>query len=252
MSGHSKWASIKHKKAATDAKKVKVFTRIIRELTMAAKAGGGDPAGNASLRKAIDDAKAANMPQDNIKKAIQRGTGELPGVIYEEVVYEGYGPGGVAVIVEATTDNKNRTSNEIRKIFSQHAGNMGEGGCVGWMFNKKGIIEVPKAKYKEEELMDIALEAGADDIDSEDEDIYTISTDPAKFNAVKAKLDEKKITLNFAEVTLVPQTYIKLAGKEAEQMMALVEEMEEHDDTKNVHSNVDIAKEEMDRIAGLS
>lgn len=252
MSGHSKWASIKHKKAATDAKKGKVFTRIIRELTMAAKAGGGDPAGNASLRKAIEDAKGANMPQDNIKKAIQRGTGELPGVVYEECTYEGYGPGGVAIIVEATTENKNRTSNEIRKIFSQHGGNMGEGGCVGWMFKKKGLIEVPKKNYKEEELMDIALEAGASDIASDDEEIYEITTEPAVFAEVKKNLDDKKISYTFAEVTLIPQTYIKLSGREAEQMMALVEGMEEHDDTKNVHSNVDISKEEMERISNLA
>ncbi len=252
MSGHSKWASIKHKKAATDAKKGKVFTRIIRELTMAAKAGGGDPAGNASLRKAIEDAKAANMPQDNIKKAIQRGTGELPGVVYEECTYEGYGPGGVAIIVEATTENKNRTSNEIRKIFSQHGGNMGEGGCVGWMFKKKGLIEVPKKNYKEEELMDIALEAGASDIASDDEEIYEITTDPAAFAEVKKNLDDKKVAYTFAEVTLIPQTYVKLSGREAEQMMALVEGMEEHDDTKNVHSNVDISKEEMERISNLT
>lgn len=251
MSGHSKWASIKHKKAATDAKKGKVFTRIIRELTMAAKAGGGDPGGNASLRKAIEDAKGANMPQDNIKKAIQRGTGELPGVIYEECTYEGYGPGGVAIIVETTTENKNRTSNEIRKIFSQHGGNMGEGGCVGWMFKKKGLIEVPKNNYKEEELMDIALEAGASDIASDDEEIYEITTEPAAFAEVKKNLDDKKVSYTFAEVTLIPQTYVKLSGREAEQMMAIVEGMEEHDDVKTVHSNVDISKEEMERISNL-
>ncbi|MDD5132436.1 MAG: YebC/PmpR family DNA-binding transcriptional regulator, partial [bacterium] len=250
-SGHSKWASIKHKKAATDAKKGKVFTRIIRELTMAAKAGGGDPNGNASLRKAIEDAKGANMPQDNIKKAIQRGTGELPGVVYEECTYEGYGPGGVAIIVETTTENKNRTSNEIRKIFSQHGGNMGEGGCVGWMFKKKGLIEVSKKDYKEEELMDIALEAGASDIASDDEEIYEITTDPAVFAEVKKNLDDKKVKYTFAEVTLIPQTYIKLSGREAEQMMALVDGMEEHDDVKTVHSNVDISKEEMERISNL-
>lgn len=249
MSGHSKWASIKHKKAATDAKKGKVFTRIIRELTMAAKAGGGDPSGNARLRKAIEDAKSANMPQDNIKKAIQRGTGELPGVVYEEVVYEGYGPGGVAVIVEATTDNKNRTSNEIRKIFSQHGGNMGENGCVGWMFHKKGLIEVPKTSYKEEELMDTALDAGAEDFKSDDEEIYEIITDPSSFQEVKNKLDAKKISYSFAEITLIPQTYIKLVGREAEQMIVLVDEMEDHDDVKTVHSNVDIPKAEMERIA---
>ncbi|MBI5555801.1 MAG: YebC/PmpR family DNA-binding transcriptional regulator [Elusimicrobia bacterium] len=251
MSGHSKWASIKHKKAATDAKKGKVFTRIIRELTMAAKAGGGDPAGNASLRKAVDDAKSANMPQDNIKKAIQRGTGELPGVIYEECTYEGYGPGGVAIIVEVTTENKNRTSNEIRKVFSKHGGNMGESGCVGWMFKKKGLIEVLKKDYKEEELMDIALEAGASDIASDDEEIYEITTDTVTFAEVKKKLDDRKVGYTFAEVTLIPQTYIKLTGREAEQMMALVDEMEEHDDVKNLHSNVDISKKEMERISNL-
>ena len=167
------------------------------------------------------------------------------------MVYEGYGPGGVAVIVEATTDNKNRTSNEIRKIFSQHGGNMGEGGCVSWMFNKKGLIEVPKTSYKEEELMDIALEAGASDIASDDEEIYEITTGVEAFAEVKKKLDEKKVPYTFAEVTLIPQTYIKLAGREAEQMMTIVDELEEHDDTKNVHSNVDISKEEMERIGNL-
>lgn len=248
MSGHNKWASIKHKKAATDAKKGKVFTKIIKELTMAAKAGGGDPGGNARLRKAIDDAKAANMPQDNIKKAIQRGTGELPGVTYEEVVYEGYGPGAVAVIVEATTENKNRTSNEIRKIFSSHGGNMGESGCVGWMFHKKGLIEIPRTNYKEEELMDVVLDAGASDM-STDEDVYSVTTEPGDFQTVKEKLDEKKISYNYAEVTLVPQSFIKLVGNQAEQMMALVEDLEDHDDVKTVHSNVDIPQAEMERIA---
>ncbi|MFH1239577.1 MAG: YebC/PmpR family DNA-binding transcriptional regulator [bacterium] len=246
MSGHSKWAGIKHKKAIIDAKKGKIFTKIIRELTVAAKNGGGDPSGNARLRKAIDDAKAANMPQDNIKRAIQKGTGELPGTTYEECVFEGYGPGGVAVLVHAVTDNKNRTTAELRKTFSRHGGNLGEAGCVGWMFKKRGLIHIAKGKIGEEELMDLALEAGAEDVDSSDTDVYEILMDPQNFDKVKKAVE--KIGLEVAEVTMVPQTYIKLEGKEAEQMLQLMEEMEDHDDTQNVYANFDIAKEIMERM----
>jgi YebC/PmpR family DNA-binding regulatory protein len=246
MSGHSKWAGIKHKKAIIDAKKGKVFTKIIRELTVAAKNGGGDPSGNARLRKAIDDAKAANMPQDNIKRAIQKGTGELPGTTYEECIFEGYGPGGVAVLVNALTDNKNRTTAELRKVFSTHGGNLGEAGCVGWMFKKRGLIHIAKNKINEEKLMDLALEAGAEDVDSSDPDVYEILMDPQNFEQVKKAVDN--IGTEIAEVTMVPQTYIKLDGKEAEQMLGLMEVLEDHEDTQNVYANFDIAKEIMEKM----
>jgi YebC/PmpR family DNA-binding regulatory protein len=248
MSGHSKWAGIKHKKAIIDAKKGKVFTRIIREISVAARQGGPNPEHNARLRKAMDDGKVANMPLDNVKKAIQRGTGELPGVVYEEIVYEGYGPGGVAVMLEGTTDNKNRTASEIRKIFSSHGGNLGENGCVSWMFSQKGYISVEKAKSNEDELMTMALDLGAEDFRSEDEDVFEIFTKPADFEKVKKGLDDKKIPLTLAEITFQPQTFIKLTGKQAEQMLALMDGLEEHDDVKSVYANFDISKQEMEAL----
>ena len=248
MSGHNKWASIKHKKAATDAKKGKVFTKIIREIVIAAKEGGGAVENNARLRKVIEDAKEANMPQDNIKKAIQRGTGELPGVTYEEMSYEGYGPAGVALIVEVTTDNKNRTASEIRKMFSQHSGNLGESGCVGWMFDRKGVITVEKSAADEETLMNIALESGAEDFKSDGGD-YIIITSAADFEKVKAALKEKNIVLLSAEITNVPQTYVKLTGSDAESMVKLMNVLEEHDDVKNVYANFDISQEEMEKYS---
>lgn len=240
MSGHSKWAGIKHKKAIIDAKRGKVFTRIGRELTIAAKQSGGNPENNARLRKAIEDAKAANMPTDNVKKAIQRGTGELPGVTYEEFVYEGYGPCGVAVMVEVTTDNKNRTHSEIRKIFSSHGGNLGDTGCVGWMFQPKGYIAVEKSKVKEDDLMTVAIDSGADDVKSDDGSFYEIFSSPADFEKIKKALEDKKIPIDSAEITLIPSTYIKLEGDDARKMMELVDELEEHDDIKNVYSNFEI------------
>lgn len=243
MSGHSKWAGIKHKKAIIDAKRGKVFTRIGRELTIAAKQGG-NPESNARLRKAIEDAKAANMPTDNIKKAIQRGTGELPGVTYEEFVYEGYGPGGVAVMIEVTTDNKNRTHSEIKKIFSSHGGNLGDTGCVGWMFQPKGYIAIEKSKVKEDELMNIAIEGGADDVKSDDESVYEIFTSPSDFEKIKKSLLDKKIPIETAENTMIPSTYIKLEGNEARKMIELMDELEENDDVKNVHSNFEILNAE--------
>jgi len=246
MSGHNKWASIKHKKAATDAKKGKVFTRIIREIVIAAKEGGGSIENNARLRKVIDDAKEANMPQDNIKKAIQRGTGELPGLVYEEMVYEGYGPAGVALIVEVTTDNKNRTASEIRKMFSSHKGNMGETGCVGWMFEKKGYITVDKKAAGEDAVMDAALEAGAEDIKNEaGSDVYEIITAPGDVDKVKDALKAKNIAVAGAEVDMIPQTYIKLTGDDASSMLKLMDSLEEHDDVKNVYSNFDIDESEI-------
>lgn len=248
MSGHSKWASIKHKKAAVDAKRGKIFTRLIREITVAARESGGNMDNNARLRKAVETARAANMPQDNIKKAIQRGTGEIPGVVYEEIVYEGYGPSGVAVFIEATTDNRNRTSAEIRSIFSKRGGNLGENGCVSWMFTTKGYISIDKNKYDEEELMTLALDLGADDFRSEDDDVYEILTKPDDYEKVKQGLEQKNVPLASAELSPQPQTYIKLTGKDAEQMLSLMEDLEAHDDVKNVYSNFDISKEEMESI----
>ena len=246
MSGHNKWASIKHKKAATDAKRGKVFTKIIREIVVAAKEGGGVIENNARLRKAVDDAREANMPQDNIKKAIQRGTGELPGAVYEENTYEGYGPAGVALIVETTTDNKNRTASEIRKIFSKHSGSMGESGCVGWMFSKNGFIAIDKSAGDEDTIMTIALEAGAEDFVAED-DSYEIYTTTNDFNAVLDAIKAKNIPVAESEITMIPQTYVKLEGDNAEHMLKLLDELEEHDDVKDVYSNFDISKEDMEK-----
>jgi YebC/PmpR family DNA-binding regulatory protein len=248
MSGHSKWATTKHKKMAVDAKRGKIFTKIIREITIAARHGGGDPEGNPRLRTAILKSKENNMPADNIKKAIQRGTGELPGVTYEESVYEGYGPGGAALLIEITTDNKNRTVSEIRNIMGKHGGNMGEAGCVSWMFSKKGYIVVERAKADEENLMNLALEAGAEDIKS-DESNYEIITTPHDFENVKNKVKENGIEMALSEVTMVPQSYIRLEGKEAEQMLKLVEALEDHDDVQKVYANFDIPDEIMEKVS---
>jgi len=243
MSGHSRWAGIKHKKGIADAKRGKLFTKIIREITIAARLSGGHPESNPRLRKAMDDAREANMPADNVKKAVQRGTGELPGVNYEELVYEGYGPSGVAVMVEATTDNKNRTVGEIRRIFSQHGGNLGESGAVGWMFESKGLITVEKSKATEDQLMGLVLDAGADDLKSEDPDVFEITSTPADFEKVKKALQAQNIPLATAEVTLVPKNFVKLTGTPANQMLALMNELEDHDDVKTVHANFDIPKD---------
>lgn len=243
MSGHSRWAGIKHKKGLIDAKRGKTFTKIGREITIAAKIAGGAPESNPRLRKAMEDARAVNMPSDNIKKAIQRGTGELPGVNYEELVYEGYGPSGVAVMVEVTTDNKNRTVGEIRRFFTVHGGNLGETGAVGWVFENKGLITVEKSKSSEDQLMTVALDAGADDLKTEDPDVFEITTPPAEFEKVKKALEDQKIELASAEVTLIPKTTVKLTGEAANQMMKLMNDLEDHDDVKNIHANFDIPKE---------
>lgn len=248
MSGHSKWAGIKHKKAIIDAKKGKVFTRIIRELTIAARQGGGSMENNARLRKAFEDAKNANMPSDNMKKAIQRGTGELPGVNYEELVYEGYGPSGVAVIVEVTTDNKNRTFSEIRKIFSSHGGNLGDTGCVGWMFQPKGVVIVEKSLISEDDIISLALDAGAEDVLTEDDKFYEIYSLPAEFEKVKAALQGKNIAIESSEITMVPSTYIKLEGDNARKMIALADELEDNEDVKNVYSNFEIVEIASDAV----
>jgi YebC/PmpR family DNA-binding regulatory protein len=249
MSGHNKWASIKHKKAATDSKRAKVFTRIIRELVIAVKEGGSQIENNARLRKAVEDAKEANMPQDNIKKAIQRGAGEIPGATYEELTYEGYGPAGVALIVEATTDNKNRTASEIRKMFSTYAGNLGETGCVGWMFDRKGYIEVEKSLANEDDLMNLVIEAGADDFQSEaDSEVYEIITSAADIEKIKKAIKDKNIAIASAEISLIPQTYIKLEGDNAKSMLKLMDALEEHDDVKNVYANFDISQKDMEAL----
>jgi YebC/PmpR family DNA-binding regulatory protein len=239
MSGHSKWSTIKHKKGAADAKRGKIFTRIIKELTVAAREGGGSVDTNARLRKAVDDAKAANMPADNIKRAIQRGTGELPGVQYEEVSYEGYGPGGVAIFVEALTDNKNRTLPEIRHAFSRNGGNLGETGCVRFMFDKKGYFAVERSKLDEDKMMEIALEAGADDLSTDNSEVYEIYTSPDSFHEIKTTLESKGVPLSAAEITMIPQTPVKLDDAKAGQLMKLVETLEEHEDVQNVWTTAD-------------
>jgi len=247
MSGHSKWATTKHKKAATDAKRGKIFTKIGKEITVAAKLGGGDPSGNPRLRTAVAKAKAVSLPAENIKRAIQKGTGELPGVSYEEVMYEGYGPGGVAVIVEVMTDNRNRTVSEIRNIFSKSGGNMGEAGCVAWMFHKKGYLVVNRAKSDEDKLMTIALDAGAEDMQTED-DNFVITTPQHDYEKVKKALEDAGVSLEVSEITMVPQTYVKLEGKEAQQMLRLVETLEDNDDVQNVYANFDIPEEVMNAV----
>ena len=240
MSGHSKWHSIKHKKGALDAKRGKLFTKLIKELTVAARTGGSDPNGNARLRKAIADAKAGNMPNDTIDRAVRRGSGEEGGVNYEEITYEGYGPGGVALLIEAMTDNRNRTVAEIRHIFAKNGGNLGESGSVGWLFEKKGYIVVDKAAKPEEELFDIAIEAGADDL-RDDEDNFEIITSPENFEAVHAAIKSAGIEPQVAEVSMVPQNYIKLEGGNAQQMLRLMEALEDHDDVQKVSANFDIS-----------
>jgi YebC/PmpR family DNA-binding regulatory protein len=245
MSGHSKWHSIKHKKGAADAKRGKLFTRIIKELTVAARNGGGDPDSNPRLRTVVADAKAANMPAENIKRAIQRGTGELPGVSYEEVTYEGYGPGGAALLIECLTDNRNRTVGELRHLLSKSNGNLGETNSVAWMFTKKGYIVVDKTAADEEALLNAVLEAGGDDL-RDDEDTWEIISDPSAFESVRDAVKSLGIDPASAEVAMLPQNYIKLEGKEANQMVKLMEALEEHDDVQHVWSNFDIEEKEIE------
>lgn len=244
MSGHSKWHSIKHKKGATDAKRGKLFTKFIKEITVAARTGGGDPDANARLRKAILDAKAGNMPNDTIDRAVRRGTGAEEGVNYEEITYEGYGPGGVALLIESVTDNRNRTVAEIRHMFSKNGGNLGEAGSVGWLFEKKGYIVVDKAAKPEEELFEIAIEAGADDL-REDGDNFEIITSPENFENVQTAIKSAGIEPQMAEVSMVPQTYVKLEGVSAQQMLRLMETIEDHDDVQKVYANFDIDDADM-------
>ncbi len=248
MSGHSKWASIKHKKMAQDAKRGRLFTKLIREITVAAREGGGNPETNPRLRTAIDRAKEANMPQDNITKAVQRGTGELPGQVFEEIIYEGYGPSGVALMVQVLTDNKNRTSSEIRSIFSRKGGNLAGAGAVAWMFQRKGYILVEKDKVDEEVVMEAAIEAGAEDIKTESKN-YEIITAPSDFEKVKNYLKDKNIPIFSAELTMIPNSTVKITGQTAKQVLSLVEALEEHDDVQNVYANFDIPDEEMEALA---
>lgn len=249
MSGHSKWATTKHKKAAADAKRGKAFTKIIREITVAAKIGGGDPSGNPRLRMVIAKAKEANMPADNIKRAIQKGTGELPGVNYEEATYEGYGPGGVALLLDILTDNKNRTVAEIRHLLGKHGGNMAESGAVAWMFERKGMISIPKEGVDEDTLMNLALESGAEDLLSEDAAHFDVVTPPHDFETVHEAVLAADMKPSYAEVTFLPQSTITLEGKPAEQMIRLMEVLEDHDDIQNVYANFDIPDEEMEKLS---
>jgi len=245
MSGHSKWHSIKHKKGAADAKRGKIFTRLIKELTVAARAGGGDPDMNPRLRTIIADAKAQNMPADNIKRAIRRGTGEEPGVSYEEAQYEAYGPGGAAVIMDVLTDNKNRTVGELRHLLTKHGGTLAETNAVAWMFTKRGYIVIEKSKADEETLMSAVLDAGADDL-RDDEDNWEVLTSPDAFQAVHDAVKALGIETATAEISMLPQNYLKLEGKQAQQMVKLMEGLDEHDDIRHVWSNFDIEEKEIE------
>lgn len=248
MSGHSKWAGIKHKKAANDAKRGKIFTKLIKEITVAAREGGGNPDSNPRLRTAISNAKAQNMPMEKIETAILRGTGQLPGTNYEEFSYEGYGPNGVAIIVEVVTDNKNRSTADMRHIFSKNGGNLGERGCVSWMFNKRGLITVDRNKANEDDLIAIALDAGAEDVKSDDQ-TFEIITAPEDFEKVKNAIVEAGIEIGYSGISMIPQNTVRLEGKEAIQTLKLIETLEEYDDTQNVYSNFDIPDDIIEKAA---
>ncbi len=248
MSGHSKWHSIRFKKAVVDAKRGKRFTKIIKEIIVAARMGGGDIDSNSRLRTAVRAAKDANMPKDNIERAIKRGTGELPGISYEDFIYEGYGPGGVAIYVEGSTDNKNRTAPEIRYIFSKYGGNLGESGCVGWMFTKKGLITISADATDEDTLTEIAIEAGAEDL-SNDGDTFTITTEANDLESVRAVIEERGIKVLNSEISMIPNSTVKLEGKQAETLMKLLSALEEYDDVQKVSANFDIPDEVMERLA---
>lgn len=239
MAGHSKWAQIKRKKAVADAKKGKLFTKLIREITIAARQGGGNPDGNPRLRLAIDQARAANMPMENIERAIKKATGELEGSQYEEIIYEGYGPGGVAILIEAVTDNKNRTVSELRHIFSRHGGRLAESGSVNWMFDRKGIITIEKSVINEDDLIMLALDAGADDVIVES-DYYEVQTSVENFEKVRKNLLEKNVKIENASLQYVPQNLMKIEGKENETVLKLLEILEDHDDVQNVYTNADV------------
>ena len=247
MSGHSKWSSIKHKKAAKDARRGKLFTKLIKGITVAARLGGGDVNANPRLRTAVLTARANSMPSDNIERAIKKGTGELEGVTYEDVVYEGYGPGGVAILVEALTDNRNRTVAELRRVFTKYGGNLGENGCVAWMFRKRGVITVPKAGADEERLMEIALEAGAEDM-TDSGDMFEVATPPDMLHEVKDALEAASVRVESAEVSMVPQSTVDLGGKDADATLKLLEALDDADDVQSVSANFEIDQEELERI----
>jgi YebC/PmpR family DNA-binding regulatory protein len=245
MSGHSKWASIKHKKGAIDAKRGKVFTRLIKEISVAARMGGGDPGGNPRLRQAVLAARAENMPKDNIERAIKKGTGELEGMSFEEVSYEAYGPGGVALLIDCLTDNKNRTVADLKYIFDRHGGNIGSPGCVSWIFEKKGVIAFDKGKIEEEKLLDVALDAGAEDV-SQSGDQFEVVMKPNDFEKIKKAFDSLGLKYSLAEISMIPQKTVRLEGKKAEQMLNLMEALEDNDDINHVYANFDIPDEVME------
>ena len=251
MSGHNKWSTIKHKKGKTDAIRGRIFTKIIKEITVSARMGGGDPNGNPRLRKAIDAGKAANMPNDNIDRAVKKGTGELEGVTYEEMTYEGYGPGGSAVLIAIVTDNKNRTHGELRRIFDKNNGTLGAAGCVAWIFEKRGTMQVEVGERGGDALMEAALEAGAADI-VEGEETYEVLTEPVEFDGVKEKLLAAGFKIPHGEVTLIPKNTVKLTGLDADRAVRLVDALEEHDDVQNVYANYDISDEELARMEGAA
>ncbi len=248
MSGHSKWSSIKHKKGATDAKRGKVFSKLIKEITVAARLGGGDPTGNPRLRTAIVAAKTENMPKDNIERAIKKGTGELEGTSYEEANYEGYGPGGVAILVNCLTDNKNRAVAEVKHLFERNGGNLGEPGCVSWMFENKGLIVFEKDKVDEEQLLDLVLESGAEDV-REEETEFEVIADPSDFESVRMAIDEAGLPFIIAEITMIPKNTLKLEGKKAQQMLNLMQALEDNDDVSHVYANFDISDEVLEALS---
>ena len=247
MSGHSKWSTIKHKKGAADKKRAKIFTKLIKEITVAARMGGGDVESNPRLRHAVASAKSQNMPKDNVERAIKKGTGDMDGVNYEEIIYEGYGPGGVAVMVECLTDNKNRTIADVRYIFNKAGGNVGTDGCVAWMFDKKGLIVVSKEDADEDTLMEVALEAGAEDIRDEG-DVFEVLTAPEDYDAVKDAVDAAEIPCQSAEISMIPQNTTEVEGKEAEQMVRFMDALEDCDDVQNFYTNADIPDEAFDSL----
>lgn len=248
MSGHSKWSSIKHKKGAADAKRGKIFSKLIKEITVASRLGGGDPDGNPRLRTAISAAKAENMPKDNIERAIKKGTGELEGVSYEEASYEGYGPGGVAVLVDCLTDNRNRAVADVKHLFERNGGTLGEPGCVAWMFEQKGLIVFDMDKVDEEQLLELALEAGAEDV-KEEETEFNVITDPSDFESVKKAFDDAGLSYTFSEVTMIPKNTVKVEGKKAQQMVNLMQALEDNDDVSNVYANFDISDEVLEALS---
>ncbi|MFQ5901144.1 MAG: YebC/PmpR family DNA-binding transcriptional regulator [Thermodesulfobacteriota bacterium] len=249
MSGHSKWANIKHKKSREDAKRGKVFTKLIREITVATKMGGEDPAANPRLRAAIDKAKAENLPGDTMKRAIKRGSADPEGVNYDEITYEGYGPGGVAVLVEVMTDNRNRTASEVRQVFNKNGGGLGESGCVAWNFEKKGLFTFEAGEVDEDLLMETAIEAGADDVvEVKEDDIFEVYTTPSNFHNVKEAFENKGIKWNLSEISMIPKTTVKIKGKEIQQMLRLMDSMEDCDDVQNVYANFDIPTDDMEEL----